>query len=105
MLNWIAIWVGVWAFGLGAPLQNDNPAQKDVPVSNDIVEAAKLPVFWGDPVLQGLHIGLFIALAAALVFWVHPQPHDARLRGARGRLQPRRGGGRRASPCAATTSS
>ena len=70
MLNWIAIWVGVWAFGLGAPLQNDNPAQQDVPVSNDIVEAAKLPVFWGDPVLQGLHIGLFIALAAVLVFWV-----------------------------------
>jgi ABC-type uncharacterized transport system permease subunit len=70
MLNWIAIWIGVWAFGLGAPLQNDNPAQVDVPVSNDIVEAAKLPVFWGDPVLQGLHIGLFIALAAALIFWV-----------------------------------
>jgi simple sugar transport system permease protein len=70
MLNWVAIWIGVWAFGLGAPLQNDNPAQRDVPVSNDIVEAAKLPVFWGDPVLQGLHIGLFIALAALLVFWV-----------------------------------
>jgi ABC-type uncharacterized transport system permease subunit len=27
-------------------------------------------VFWGDPELQGLHIGLFIALAAVLVFWV-----------------------------------
>jgi ABC-type uncharacterized transport system permease subunit len=39
-------------------------------VSNDIVEAAKLPVWWGDPELQGLHIGLFIALAFALVFWV-----------------------------------
>ena len=33
-------------------------------------EGAKLPVFWGDPVLQGLHIGLFIALGAALVFWI-----------------------------------
>ena len=31
---------------------------------------AKLPVFWGDPVLQGLHIGLFIALAALVVFWL-----------------------------------
>jgi simple sugar transport system permease protein len=41
-----------------------------VPVSNDIAEGAKLPVFWGDPQLQGLHIGLFIALAALLVFWV-----------------------------------
>jgi simple sugar transport system permease protein len=27
-------------------------------------------VFWGDPQLQGLHVGLFIALAALLVFWV-----------------------------------
>jgi simple sugar transport system permease protein len=41
-----------------------------VPISNDIVEGAKLPVFWGEPLLQGLHIGIFIALAALLVFWV-----------------------------------
>ena len=34
MLNWVAIWIGVWAFGLGAPLQNNNPAQKDVPVES-----------------------------------------------------------------------
>ena len=27
-------------------------------------------MFWGDPELQGLHIGIFIALAAAVVFWV-----------------------------------
>ena len=27
-------------------------------------------MFWGDPVLQGLHIGLFIALAAVIVFWI-----------------------------------
>jgi general nucleoside transport system permease protein len=68
MLNWVAIWVGVWLFGLGGPLQNDR--DPTLPVSNDIVEAAKLPVFWGDPVLQGLHVGLFVALAALLVFWV-----------------------------------
>ena len=68
MLNWIALWIGVWLFSLGGPLQND--AQKSVPVSNDVVGGAKLPVFWGDPVLQGLHIGLFIALAAVLVFWI-----------------------------------
>ena len=67
MLNWIAVWVGVWLFSQGGPLQND--AEKSLPVSNDIVEGAKLPVFWGDPVLQGLHIGIFIALFAVLVFW------------------------------------
>jgi simple sugar transport system permease protein len=68
MLNWIALWIGVWLFSLGGPLQNDT--QKSVPVSNDVVDGAKLHVFWGDPVLQGLHIGLFIALAAVLVFWI-----------------------------------
>jgi simple sugar transport system permease protein len=68
MLNWIAVWVGIWLFSLGGPLQND--AQKSIPVSNDVAEGAKLPVFWGDPVLQGLHIGIFIALAAVVVFWV-----------------------------------
>jgi general nucleoside transport system permease protein len=68
MLNYIALWTGVWLFGLGGPLQSDT--QRDVPVSNDIVQGAKLPVFWGDPELQGLHIGIFIALAMLLVFWV-----------------------------------
>jgi ABC-type uncharacterized transport system permease subunit len=68
MLNWVAVWIGVYLFGLGGPLQSDT--QKSVPVSNDIVEGAKLPVFWGDPQLQGLHVGLFIALAMLLVFWV-----------------------------------
>jgi ABC-type uncharacterized transport system permease subunit len=70
MLNWIAIWVASYLFGLGGPLQNTDPTQQDVPKSNDVVAGAKLPVFWGDPELQGLHIGLFIALAALLVFWV-----------------------------------
>jgi general nucleoside transport system permease protein len=68
MLNWIALWIGVWLFSLGGPLQNE--AQKSIPVSEDVVEGAKLPVFWGDPILQGLHIGLFIALFAVIVFWI-----------------------------------
>jgi simple sugar transport system permease protein len=70
MLNWVAIWVGSYLFALGGPLQNSNPQQQDVPVSNDIAGNAHLPVFWGDPQLQGLHVGLFVALAALLVFWV-----------------------------------
>jgi simple sugar transport system permease protein len=68
MLNYIALWIGVWLFSLDGPLQNK--AQKSIPVSEDVVEGAKLPVFWGDPVLQGLHIGIFIALFAVFVFWV-----------------------------------
>jgi simple sugar transport system permease protein len=68
MLNWVAIWVGVWLFGLGGPLQSDS--QRSIPVSNDIAAGAKLPVFWGDPELQGLHVGLFIAIGALVVFWV-----------------------------------
>jgi general nucleoside transport system permease protein len=70
MLNWIAVWVGIYLFGLNGPLQNSDPQQQSVPVSSDVVSSAKLPVFWGDPELQGLHVGLFIALAAVLVFWV-----------------------------------
>jgi general nucleoside transport system permease protein len=68
MLNYTAIYIGLYLFGLGGPLQNDR--DPNLPVSNDVVEAAQLPVFWGDPVLQGLHIGLFVALVAVGVFWV-----------------------------------
>jgi ABC-type uncharacterized transport system permease subunit len=67
MLNYTAIFIGLYLFGLGGPLQNDR--QADLPVSNDVVESAHLPVFWGDPILQGLHIGLFVALVGAVGFW------------------------------------
>jgi general nucleoside transport system permease protein len=66
MLNWIAYYVGSYAFGQGGPLQNDlNP---NVPISNDIAQNARLKVFWGEPELQGLHIGFLIALVALVVF-------------------------------------
>jgi general nucleoside transport system permease protein len=68
MLNWIAIWVTQALVGQGGQLQNST--DKSVPVSADIVQNAHLPVFWGDPVLQGLHIGFFIALGAPVVYWL-----------------------------------
>ena len=67
MLNYTALWIGFYLFSQGGPLQNDRDVS--LPVSNDIVDAAHLPVWWGDPVLQGLHIGIFIALVAVVVFW------------------------------------
>ncbi len=68
MLNWIATWVIEALVGQGGQLQNH--VDKSVPVSSDIAPGAHLPVFWGDPVLQGLHVGLFIALAMPVVFWL-----------------------------------
>lgn len=68
MLNWIAVWVGVFLFGLGGPLQNDT--QPFVPVSNDVLDESKLKVFWGDALLQGLHVGVFVALGALVLYWI-----------------------------------
>ena len=73
--------------GRGGPLQNS--ANATVPISNDVVQSAKLPVFWGDKDLQGLHVALFVSIAALVVFWAAPEPHDAGIRSACGRIQPR----------------
>lgn len=70
MLNWTAVYIGIYLFGVGGPLHSSDEAMSSIPVSNDVVEAARLHVFWGDPELQGLHIGIFIALAATALFWV-----------------------------------
>jgi general nucleoside transport system permease protein len=67
MLNWIAIWFASWLFGAGGPLQNTLSPQS--PVSAQVSPGARLPDFWGVQGFQGLHIGLFIALAALVVFW------------------------------------
>jgi simple sugar transport system permease protein len=67
MLNWIAFWTASWLFGDGGPLQNST--QPTVPVSNQVSPSARLPDFWGVQGFQGVHIGLFVALAAVVVFW------------------------------------
>jgi general nucleoside transport system permease protein len=68
MLNWTALWIGSYLVGFQGPLQD--PAQESVPVTKQISEGAKLDVFWGDPILQGLHIGFFAAIGCLILFWI-----------------------------------
>jgi simple sugar transport system permease protein len=70
MLNWIAYWIGNYIFQQGGPLQGVANKPLDIPISGDVAQSAKLPVFWGDAELQGLHIGFFIAIGALIVFWL-----------------------------------
>ena len=67
MLNWIAIWIGEWLVAAGGPLQD--PSQPFNPSSKAVSASAQLPVFWGSQTLQGLDIGIFIALAALVAYW------------------------------------
>jgi simple sugar transport system permease protein len=67
MLNWIAIWVGNYFFGLQGPFQGPDHFN---PISATVADSAKLPVFWGDPNLQGLHVGIFVAIGALVAFWL-----------------------------------
>jgi ABC-type uncharacterized transport system permease subunit len=66
MLNWIVIWVGSYFFGIDGPFQTS--VSNALPSSPDIPERAQLPLIWGDPLLQGLHVGLFAAIAALFVY-------------------------------------
>jgi ABC-type uncharacterized transport system permease subunit len=68
MLNWIAYWGGSYLFGRDGPLQNH--VDKSIPISDDVADGAKLAAIWGNPALQALHSGIFIALAALFVFYV-----------------------------------
>jgi ABC-type uncharacterized transport system permease subunit len=68
MLNYIALWVGSYLVGFNGPMQD--PRQVSVPVTRPVANNAHLHVIWGSPLLQGLHIGIFIALAALVVYWL-----------------------------------
>jgi ABC-type uncharacterized transport system permease subunit len=67
MLNWIAYWGGSYLFGRGGPLQNH--VDKSIPISDDVVDGARLSAIWGNPALQALSSGIFIAVAALFVFY------------------------------------
>ena len=66
MLNWIAYWVGQLPLRAGRPAAE--PRQRVGPDLERHRRGREAAVFWGDPLLQGLHIGFFIALAALVVF-------------------------------------
>jgi len=68
MLNWIALWVGSYLVGFNGPMQD--PRAISAPVTRPIADSAHLHVFWGNPLLQGLHIGFFIAVAMLFVYWI-----------------------------------
>jgi general nucleoside transport system permease protein len=68
MLNWIVYWTGSFLVGRGGPLQNTTDVS--IPISPDIAPGAHLPAFWGNPALQALDVGFFIALGALVVFWL-----------------------------------
>jgi ABC-type uncharacterized transport system permease subunit len=74
MLNWIALWVASYLIGFGGPLQD--PASGQVPVTQEVVGSAKLPIIWdqdlngGIHLPQGLHMGLFVALGALVLYWI-----------------------------------
>ena len=72
MLNWIAYWFASYCFGQGGPLQNTTPGQESNPISDSVYQTshAIIPVLWGNEGLQALHYGIFLAIAALVVFWI-----------------------------------
>ena len=69
MLNWIAVWAGSWLVGQGGALQS-HASGGSIPISSPVAEQTHLHVFWGSPVLQGLDVGFFFALAGLVVYAV-----------------------------------
>jgi general nucleoside transport system permease protein len=73
MLNYIAVWVATYLIN-GGPLQDPNGGA--APISKQIDPGAQLPVIWdqdlhgGIHLPQGLHIGVFIALGALVLYWI-----------------------------------
>jgi simple sugar transport system permease protein len=70
MLNWIAVWGVSYLIGFGGPFQDPASVAQGVPLTKQISDGAKLPVIWGNPLLQGLHAGLFVALGALIVYTI-----------------------------------
>jgi general nucleoside transport system permease protein len=64
MLNWIAIYTTQYLFAVSGPLTDESIGNG---VSKTIKPSAQYPGMWG--VVQQIHIGIFIALGAAVVYY------------------------------------
>ena len=64
MLNWIAIYTTQYLFAVGGPLTDNSVGNG---VSSNIKTSAQYPGMWG--IVQQIHIGIFIALGSALVYY------------------------------------
>ena len=65
MLNWIAIFGTKYLFGTGGPFTDVASGQ---PESKHLAESSLYPQVWG--LLQPVRAGVFLALAAAFVYWI-----------------------------------
>ena len=68
MLNWIAVWAGLYL--IQGPMQDPRAQLVQVSVTKEVSPGSKLHVWWGNAALQGLHIGFFVALAGLVVYWL-----------------------------------
>ena len=68
MLNWIAIWVGAYLFGQGGPLQGSAGLRADLERHRRRARSCRSS--GASQLLQGLSIGIFIALAMLVVYWI-----------------------------------
>src|SRR6185312_1109595 len=65
MLNWIAIYTTQYLFAVSGPLTDTSVGNG---VSKTIKTSAQYPGMWG--VVQQIHIGIFLALACAVAYYV-----------------------------------
>jgi ABC-type uncharacterized transport system permease subunit len=65
MLNWIAIYTTQYLFAVSGPLTDNSIGNG---VSKTIKTSAQYPGMWG--VVQQIHIGIFLALACAVLYYV-----------------------------------
>jgi len=67
MLNYVAIQVAHYLVGIGGPLQD---ASSGTPFSKTLPSSLRWPQYWGEFETNQVHLGIFLALGAVVVYWV-----------------------------------